>query len=321
MKILFITLSNLGDVILSLPLLDVLIEQYPDSEIKCICGPRPYQFLKSILNIREVVAYTSIRTFGQLRYFVRPLREDFFEVVVDLKNSLIPFFLRGHLKTPLFLNIPKNIHSRERFLKILEKTLKKNLEFTSRKIEFSVLPSRKVFLEGLLLKENPHNKKVVFLGIGARSTMKIYPPRSFSFVIERLWKEDFFPAIVGDQNDRILAQEIRKNTSAAFLDLCGKVSLEELAFLLEKFAFASISCDSAFLHLSSYMDIPTLGIFGPTSSLRYGPWSSVNKVVYHKDLSCRPCQKAHCPYNLECLRDLSPQQVLNAFFHMQQNCS
>ena len=39
MKILFITLSNLGDVILSLPVLDALKERFPDGKITVMVAP------------------------------------------------------------------------------------------------------------------------------------------------------------------------------------------------------------------------------------------------------------------------------------------
>ena len=45
MKILFITLSNLGDVILSLPVLDALKERYPQAKITVMVGPRQRRFL------------------------------------------------------------------------------------------------------------------------------------------------------------------------------------------------------------------------------------------------------------------------------------
>jgi heptosyltransferase-2 len=66
------------------------------------------------------------------------------------------------------------------------------------------------------------------------------------------------------------------------------------------------------MHLASYLNVPVVAIFGPTSEEKYGPWSSVSLVV-KKELFCRPCEKAHCGSdNLDCLELIKPVDVLNA---------
>jgi len=45
-KILFITLSNIGDVILTLPVLDYLKARFPQANITVMVGPRPKEIFE-----------------------------------------------------------------------------------------------------------------------------------------------------------------------------------------------------------------------------------------------------------------------------------
>ena len=55
------------------------------------------------------------------------------------------------------------------------------------------------------------------------------------------------------------------------LDLRGKVPLESIPALIRNVSIV-ISNDSAPLHIASAMNIPTIGIFGPTDPRKYGPY-------------------------------------------------
>ncbi len=57
----------------------------------------------------------------------------------------------------------------------------------------------------------------------------------------------------------------------SFLDFSKKTSLEELPALVSKAKFC-VTNDSGPLHLAAAMDVPVLGIFGPTSPILYGPF-------------------------------------------------
>ncbi|OQX86073.1 MAG: hypothetical protein B6D55_06605 [Candidatus Omnitrophica bacterium 4484_70.2] len=313
MKILFITLSNLGDVIMTLPCIDILFEEFDSPQIYCICADKVKNFVGSIEGLYKVISYKKKQTPSQWISFLEKLREEYFDVIIDLKNSLLPLFLKAKKKTPLFLQIPPNLHSVEKFKLILEKTLKKRLSFSDLKRTFKVDEGRKKELLTILNSRNTPSLKRVFLGIGARSHIKRYPASGFSYIIEKLNEENFIPVVVGDENDKEIAFQIKTLTKAHFLDLCGKFSLQEIGAVLKEVCFATITCDSAFLHLSSYLNIPTLGIFGPTSPVKYGPWGKYKEVVFKQDLKCRPCQKSLCKYKWECMKTLEPQEVWRKF--------
>ena len=53
-------------------------------------------------------------------------------------------------------------------------------------------------------------------------------------------------------------------------NLCGKLNLIEVAAHLKKCKIF-IGNDSGLMHIASAMDIPTLGLFGPSLDSRYSP--------------------------------------------------
>ncbi len=94
----------------------------------------------------------------------------------------------------------------------------------------------------------------------------------------------------------------------------GKLSLLETAALLKQCA-ALVSNDSGLMHLGVAVGTPTFGIFGLTSPARE-IIPAANMFAITKGLACEPvCRQTpwgrrDCAYHLECLKSLTPQDVL-----------
>ena len=70
-----------------------------------------------------------------------------------------------------------------------------------------------------------------------------------------------------------------------------------------------VTGDSLGMHLAIAMGKPTIALFGPTSHVEIEPYDKLEKV-YVKDLTCAPCYKKVCPYNLECMRGITVQDLI-----------
>ncbi|MFA7293892.1 MAG: glycosyltransferase family 9 protein, partial [Candidatus Omnitrophota bacterium] len=93
MKILFITLSNIGDCILSLPVLDALHNEYPDALISCLVPERPKEIFSNNPAVDKVIIFDKhARLVGKIKLFFSLSRERF-DIVVDLRNSFFGAFL------------------------------------------------------------------------------------------------------------------------------------------------------------------------------------------------------------------------------------
>jgi len=74
-----------------------------------------------------------------------------------------------------------------------------------------------------------------------------------------------------------------------------------------------IANDSGPMHIAAALGIPVLGIFGPTDPKGHGPYSPDSGYVLKEDLFCIICNKLECPYNHECMTELSDDKIIAEF--------
>jgi lipopolysaccharide heptosyltransferase II len=316
-KILFITLSNIGDCILTLPVLDSLRAKFPEAKITVMAGVRPKEIFENNPYIDTLIAYNKhsklkdkIRQFSQLK-------QKEFDMVVDLRNSLFGMFLPAKYKTSPFMIIPKHIeHMKDRHL---YKLTTHNLQLTTKESQdikrdsLFISPEDEEYIKNILKEENiKDTDNIIVIASGARSHIKRWPQDKFVDLIFCLAGEFGVKAILaGDKDDLPIARYIAEHSRYPVINLSGKTSITQLACLLKK-ADSVITNDSAILHLASYLNIPIVAMFGPTCELKYGPWSGVHAIV-KKDIFCRPCEKAQCKFNtLKCMRLIKVEDVLEA---------
>lgn len=119
--------------------------------------------------------------------------------------------------------------------------------------------------------------------------------------------------------------------SPHLLDCSGRLDFNQLATLLGRAALY-IGPDTSVSHLAAATGVPVLAIFGPTNPLRWAPWPAQPgarelfqraalvqtagnvTVLQGGGLACVPCSKAGCEDHLQsrsdCLVAITPERVL-----------
>jgi len=315
MKILFITLSNIGDAVMTLPALDSVIENNKNAQITVLTGTRPKEIFENNPAIHEVIIFDKRASFKEQLSLFNRLNKEKFDQVIDLRNSFFGILLSAKKKINPFKSIPKSIkHMKDRHL------FRAGLTAASDKAFFlnNALVDNRM---QVVLKTNNINEEdgFIIVSAGARSTTKTWPQENFQEFIERFI--DGFKlkvVLVGDNQDKKICEGLLLNSKYPLVDLCGKTNIFELAALIKKSKLV-VGNDSAVLHIASYLNIPTLAIFGPTDDIKYGPWSDKG-VVVKKEIFCRPCRKAQCIFgNLNCLKSVRPIDVLRGVENILKN--
>lgn len=318
-RILFITLSNIGDVILTLPALDCLISSYPQAEVTVMCGPRPQEIFQHNPAIFRLIVYDKHAPLSAKIRLFNELNRCNFDIVVDLRNTLFGAFLKAGKRNSPFLRVPGEIkHARKlHIFKVRHLThtgnalgARKSFSISSASREYAV----KILSDSGISADRP------FLAIapGARSSTKRWDKDKFADMISKI-PADLFEKVVlvGDNDDVLICAELAQG-KAKVLNLAGKTTLTQLAALLSQAALL-ITNDSATMHMASYLNTPVIALFGPTDAWRYGPWAD-KSIILRRHLFCAPCMKAQCRYGtLQCLKLITVQNVLEAIERMRRD--
>lgn len=110
----------------------------------------------------------------------------------------------------------------------------------------------------------------------------------------------------GDENDATKIYSALKPKAV----LAPQTDIGEMAGLISKCSLI-IANDSGPMHIAAALKIPTLGIFGPTDPKKHGPYSSNSDYIIKDDLHCIICNMLVCPYNQECMKELSSEIFLS----------
>src|SRR5690606_12811493 len=105
---------------------------------------------------------------------------------------------------------------------------------------------------------------------------------------ERGWQVVF----TGSRGERPLIDEIRQLMAAPSRSLAGRLSLDELAALLEA-APLLISNNTGPVHVAAAVGTPVVDLYALTNP-QHTPWGVPHRVLFH-DVECKYCYKSTCP--------------------------
>ncbi len=288
-SILFITLSNLGDIILTTPVLEKLCVEFPARSIDVVTGPVGTEIFTAHPAVRDVIVYKKRAPLGsRMKHFLE-LRRKKYDLVVDLKNTLAPYLVGARFRPGIFSFPARGRHKKEEHL---SKLFCLGVDAFSNN-RFFVPASEEDRRSADRILPPEREKRTVVMNPGAKSHLKRWGAIKFAALADRLTEElDCSVFICGNEDDKETVTEVMSRIKGKANDLCCKTSLGVLSEIMRRSALV-VTNDSAPLHLASAVNVPTVAIFGPSNEVKYGPLADKNKVI-KPDVSCRPCEKALC---------------------------
>ena len=274
-KILFITLSNIGDVILTTPTIEAIHLKYPNAVIDIVGDARSRIIFRHCPYMGKF--YEKKKQAGWLGIIalLRILRRTNYDIAIDLRSDGLLYLIKAKFKFFKLLNKSTlSIHSVEKHF------------FSLKEIVNPTIPNLKIWLSkkekmkaNKLLKEFK-TKKILALGLGANYDGKIWPTSSFLELANQLKKYFDLILLLGSNEDKKRSSFFIKNYSGAVIDCAGIYSILETTALLERSTFF-VGNDSGLGHMASAADIPSFTVFGIGEPFRYRPWG--NKALWHQD--------------------------------------
>lgn len=275
-SILLITLSNIGDVILTTPVIASLRSTFPDARLTVVVGPKAVALLQGSGQIDRLLVYDKWAGWAHRLELVRRLREHFYDYVVDLRNSALPFLVRADRRSPIFRR-HRSKRAREQHLEVL-RWMKLPVNGNASFDFFSEEDETSLFKKLASCTVNIHQPWAV-VAPGAGSKAKRWRIEGFCQVVNRLLEVSTLGvAAVGDASEGDLCNQVSQLNGERVVNLAGRLTLKELAALVQR-AKLVLTNDSAVMHLGYELCRPVVAIFGPTDHERYGRENEIWRIV------------------------------------------
>jgi heptosyltransferase-3 len=324
-KILFISLSNLGDIILTTPVFNKLLEEFPAAGVDVITGKPGKDIFSLHPAVIDLMFHGGHRTLARRISGAMALRRVKYDLVVDLKNSMLPFVLGARYKTGPVQPFKKRYFAEKglsphKVNEHLYKLAGLGIDpFKRYSFFMPFVPGDECKASEVLGMSTPGRRKIL-ISPGAKSHLKRWPAQRFAELSDMLVRDhDCDVFVAGNTDDIGVRDALISAAKEPVFDLCGKTPLGVLAVIMKKTDLV-ITNDSAPLHMASAMNAPTVAIFGPTDERKYGPLAEKKSIVT-PERKCRPCEKALCSagQNEGCIIDVTVEQVYQAAVEMLDN--
>jgi ADP-heptose:LPS heptosyltransferase len=282
-------LSPLGDTIFATPAIRALRENSPQARIVILASPAAAQVLKhnpwhlEVLNVGDK---------WNLLKLLTQIRKEKFDAAVSL-SQLGGFFTR-FCATPVWSDFTLiAVRARRSVVQMCNDVLGEiGIYCEDQRTEFWY-SEREQYTAEIFLRGSAYSKErpLVAIHIGGHYFIrKRWPLANFvEFIRILIAKLGLQVVLVGGQED-VEDSLIIKAMVPNIISAVGMLKLAETAALLKKCRLF-IGNDSGPLHLAAALNIPTIGLFGPTAPSQFYPYKPPRHTFIYKNLSCSPCYR------------------------------
>lgn len=306
MKILLIKFRNIGDVLLSTPLLENLRRHYPDADIDFAVNDYCTDILQHHPHIRRLLTYPrgAIRQAGLLGRighelsYTRSLSREKYDLVINLtegdRGAFLTWLCRAGdamgfkprkglaARLPAFRavgdeHLPSHTVNKDlQFLPLLDKSV------LGKRVSIHWGAEQEASVNRLL--ESHQLTEFVLIHPVARWLFKCWDEARFARVIDHVQQELGLPVVISaapDEKELARVRAILGHCNSSPIDLSGRLSLTELACLASR-ARLFVGVDTAPMHIAAAVDTPVIALFGHSRPLFWGPWDNDLDQDYHE---------------------------------------
>ena len=336
MRILFVKLSAIGDVVQALPCLEAVKKTFPDSEIDWVVEEAAAGILEGHPLIDRLLVSrrrswirmlsrpsTFLGAIGEMAGFFRKLRERRYDIAIDLQGLLKSGVIMGTARAKrkigfdrtrelsyLFLNerLPaydKDKHALERYLDVARYL---GAVDPSPTCTLPIEREREVMRKRTAgMMKDGH--RLIVINPVARWKTKLWDEKKFALLADRLIAEQRAVVVfTGSPDDRAVTERIGGIMREKAVNWVGETTLRELA-ALASLSDLFITTDTGPMHLAAAAGARVVALFGPTAPWRTGPYGPGHSVV-RKGLACSPCFRRTCDVGIRCMEEITIEDVL-----------
>jgi len=329
-KILISRTDAIGDLLLTLPMVDVIKQNFPNTKVYILGQGNNQPIVQASLKTDGFLNWTELAQMPE-NEAIKKLKEEKFDVIIHVfpnkkiakiaKKAKIPYRIGTSRRFYHWLTCNKSVnlsrkksdlHETQLNLKLL-KPLKINTEYDLQQLEdfgkikpFAKLPFE---VEKMLNKE----KQRVIIHPKSKGSARNWDIQNFVILSKMLIKNGFDVYVTGTEEEGNRIKQELGNEIPNVYNITGQLNLAELITFISK-CDALVAASTGPLHIASAVGINAVGIYPPIRPMHPGRWRPIGKdsSVLCIDKECDKCRKSNF---CECMQAITPEMV---FQHIKE---
>ena len=328
-KILVIKLRAIGDVVMSSVVIPNIRAAYPDAQIDFLTQDFCRDAMSGHELLNELVVFERKAQAGLPFYrqwmmdfaFLKRIHRQRYDLVFDFfgnpRTAMISLFshaprrvgydyrLRRYAYTVQVRSRADELHEVDWHLDALEAV---GIPVVSRSLSFPLTDSAHCFAKDFFRCSGLDTKPVFGLNFSGGWPAKQWPLKKFSALAGELVSAFGVHVCIIWGPGELEQAERCAAASPVPVTLIPETDLKQLGAILSRLTLL-VSTDSGPMHIAAALQVPCVGIFGPTHPDRQGPYGDQHVVVQKKDLDCLGCNRRDCDHR-SCMHNLTVADVM-----------
>ncbi|MCX7984668.1 MAG: glycosyltransferase family 9 protein [Bacteroidetes bacterium] len=328
--ILIVRTDRVGDLVLTLPMIDSVKETYPQAHVSMLVQSYTKNLVENDQNVTSVLTYDGFKNIGSFCSFVRTLKEKNFTAAVVAYPRFLVALALWYARVPVRVGTGYRWYSFLFNRKVYEhrkRVQKHEAEYNLSLLQAIGCQMPEVLRCVLKLTEEEERKGAIVresLGIRSQEVLIVLHPGSGGSA--RDWKKERFGelarvllqrkyrvVISGTEREKELVSYVAQHAGAECLQFISTLSLREFAAFL-KTAQCVVANSTGPLHLAAAVGTPVVGFYPPVkvmSPVRWGPLTLKKRIFVPDPSRCSRCNGRMCRGN-DCMDQIEVNDVVTA---------
>jgi len=307
--------DKIGDLLLSLPVFQVLKEAFPQARLTALVSPYAKEIVQGHPAVDGVELFENNENLWQLVSRFKTLDPDVFIALYPRPLQAlaawmagIPFRIgSGFRWYSSFYNqrvyVHRSVCDRHEVEYNLDLVKPLGLEPGSPAIQFPLSDEERAFAKDLLKEKGIHpGAPYVVVHPGHKGSALNWKPERYGEIVAHLSQQKNLRVVItaGPDETQLISQvtAFHGNLPAEQKPvlIIGECGLRELAAVYEG-SLCFLSGSTGTMHLAAAVGTPTVSLFCPipeTTPVRWGPWGNGSTVLMPKNLECPDCRVGRC---------------------------
>jgi ADP-heptose:LPS heptosyltransferase len=323
----------LGDLLCAVPAWRALHAAWPEAEFTLIGLPWARELVKRLDLFDRFIEFPGypglpevVPDLDALPEFLQQVQAERFDLLLQMHgsgsivNPLLATFGARHvagfcepgseagrcgMEDELFTPWPDSGHEIERMLALSDHL---GAPRQGLQLEFPVTDADRIELASVF-PEAFGGRAYVCVHPGAQLPSRRWSTARFAEAADWLADQGYTVVLTGTPGERALADQLQQAMRRSAVNLVGVTTLWTLGALVER-ASLVLCNDTGISHVAAALQTPSVVISSGADVSRWAPLDADLHRVLWRDLACRPCGFATCPYDHACAEAVTAERVI-----------